>query len=137
MRTTSKIFALLAFANFIGACGSKDEGSELASSRRSRSSVSVSQGQEATACSFVVNHQSYSGKTVAECEKLKKDLAISIPSTIPTPTAPVVVKPTDTVVSSNTSASSCQFSVNGTKYEGRTQAECDKLIKDLGIKFSL
>jgi hypothetical protein len=29
----------------------------------------------------------------------------------------------------------CAFNINGKLYEGKTQAECDKLKKDLGLQF--
>jgi hypothetical protein len=90
-------------------------------------------GQTQVACAFNINGKSYEGKTQAECDKLKQDLGItmnipSIPVPAPTPTP----APTQPQTSVNVI---CQFNINGKSYQGKTQAECDKLKKDLGLQF--
>jgi hypothetical protein len=86
-------------------------------------------GDTQVACAFNINGKLYEGKTQAECDKLKKDLGITmnIP-TIPAPApAPVPAQPATNVA--------CAFNINGQLFEGKTQAECDKLKKDLGLQF--
>jgi hypothetical protein len=84
------------------------------------------------ACAFNINGKLYEGKSQAECDKLKKDLGITmnIP-TLPAPT-PVIVPAPASGTSTNVA---CAFNINGKLYEGKTQAECDKLKKDLGLQF--
>ncbi len=90
-------------------------------------------GQAQVACAFNINGKLYEGKSQAECDKLKKDLGITIsvpslpvPAQVPTP-APAASTPATNVA--------CAFNINGKLYEGKTQAECDKLKKDLGLQF--
>ncbi len=89
------------------------------------------------ACSFNINGKLYEGKSQAECDKLKKDLGItlSIPSLPSTPKAPAQTPVPSTPSAGTVTDVACAFNVNGKLYEGKTQEECDKLKKDLGISF--
>jgi hypothetical protein len=87
-------------------------------------------GTSQVACSFNINGKLYEGKSQAECDKLKKDLGLETaqPSTPAVPTAPAAGQ-------SPSSQVACSFNINGKLYEGKSQAECDKLKKDLGLSF--
>lgn len=88
------------------------------------------------ACSFNINGKLYEGKSQAECDKLKKDLGITlnVPS-IPAPAPVIVPKPAPAPAPGTSTNVACAFNINGKLYEGKTQAECDKLKKDLGLQF--
>jgi hypothetical protein len=88
------------------------------------------------ACAFNINGKLYEGKSQAECDKLKKDLGITmnIP-TLPAPTPVIVPAPAPTPAPGTSTNVACAFNINGKLYEGKTQAECDKLKKDLGLQF--
>lgn len=90
------------------------------------------------ACAFNINGKLYEGKSQAECDKLKKDLGITmnIP-TIPASTPVIVPAPTPAPAPAPGTSTNvaCAFNINGKLYEGKTQAECDKLKKDLGLQF--
>jgi hypothetical protein len=84
------------------------------------------------ACSFNVNGQLYEGKNQAECDKLKADLGIDTPSLpAPAPNSTPAPKPS----TSSSVEISCAFNINGKLFEGKSQAECDKLKQDLGFQF--
>lgn len=88
------------------------------------------------ACAFNINGKLYEGKSQAECDKLKKDLGITlnVPS-IPAPAPVIVPKPAPAPAPGSSTNVACAFNINGKLYEGKTQAECDKLKKDLGLQF--
>ncbi len=86
-------------------------------------------GSSQVACSFNINGKLYEGKTQAECDKLKKDLGIT--TTLPSIPAPAPAPAPSAPVVSNVA---CAYNINGKLYEGKTQAECDKLKKDLGFQ---
>jgi hypothetical protein len=89
-------------------------------------------GQTQVACSFNINGTLYEGKTQAECDKLKKDLGITMNfPPIPAPSVPAV----PSAPSAPATDVACAFNINGKLYEGKSQAECDKLKKDLGLQF--
>ncbi|HET9235754.1 MAG TPA: hypothetical protein VFO10_00805 [Oligoflexus sp.] len=88
------------------------------------------------ACAFNINGKLYEGKSQAECDKLKKDLGITmnIP-TIPAPAPVIVPTPAPAPAPGTSTNVACAFNINGKLYEGKSQAECDKLKKDLGLQF--
>lgn len=93
-------------------------------------------GDTQVACAFNINGKLYEGKSQAECDKLKKDLGITlnIPS-IPAPAPAPVIVPAPAPAPGTSTNVACAFNINGKLYEGKTQAECDKLKKDLGLQF--
>jgi len=95
-------------------------------------STPAAPGNTQVACAFNINGKLYEGKSQAECDKLKKDLGITVnvPS-IPAPTQ----TPAPAQGSTPATNVACAFNINGTLYEGKSQAECDKLKKDLGLQF--
>ncbi len=95
--------------------------------------ASPAAGQTQVACAFNINGKLYEGKSQAECDKLKKDLGI----TISVPSLPVPAQVPLPAPATSTAASdvACAFNINGKLYEGKTQTECDKLKKDLGLQF--
>jgi hypothetical protein len=95
-------------------------------------------GQSQVACAFNINGKLYEGKSQAECDQLKKDLGITtnVP-TLPAPVPAPVPAPAPAPAPSQGSDAkvACAFNINGQLYEGKSQAECDKLKKDLGLQF--
>jgi hypothetical protein len=89
-------------------------------------------GESQVACAFNINGKLYEGKSQAECDKLKKDLGIT--TSVPTLPAPVPAPAPAPSQGSETKVA-CAFNINGKLYEGKSQAECDKLKKDLGLQF--
>ncbi|HYX38442.1 MAG TPA: hypothetical protein VE954_35515 [Oligoflexus sp.] len=87
-------------------------------------------GQTQVNCAFNINGKSYVGNSQAECDKLKKDLGLggTAPTTPASPPAPSQGSTPATNVA-------CAFNINGKSYVGNSQAECDKLKKDLGLQF--
>jgi hypothetical protein len=87
-------------------------------------------GSSQVACSFNINGKLYEGKSQAECDKLKKDLGLD--SALPAPSIPTAPAAPSAGGTPSTQVA-CAFNINGTLYEGKSQAECDKLRKDLGL----
>jgi hypothetical protein len=66
---------------------------------------------------------------------LKKDLGITMNfPPIPAPSVPAVPA-VPSAPSAPATDVACAFNINGKLYEGKSQAECDKLKKDLGLQF--
>ncbi|HYX35887.1 MAG TPA: hypothetical protein VE954_22535 [Oligoflexus sp.] len=89
-------------------------------------------GESQVTCAFSIDGKLYEGKSQVECDQLKKDLGITV--NVPSVASP---EPAASSSQSPTSVSNvtCAFDINGQLHEGKSQAECDKLKKDLGFQF--